>query len=259
MPPVNTLYSGFHYCIKGAALLLQPGIKRFVLVPLLANVVVFLVLTFFLIQSFTTVEHWFAGALSAWSWLTFIASFIAAFLTGLVFFLLFVIYGYSFNIITNIIAAPFYGLLAEKIEQAITQTDLSPESIAQIAVRTLKREIIKLWYFISRGIIVFFGLFILSFIPPLNLLVPVLALLWSAWVLTLQYIDYPADNHKMPFHSLRQTLKSHKYSTTGLGSTIMLGSMIPVINIVVMPVAVAAGTLMWVNEIAGKKTLLAQQ
>jgi CysZ protein len=108
---------------------------------------------------------------------------------------------------------------------------------------------VKLWYFLSRSLLVGLGLFFLAWIPLVNLLVPLLALLWGAWVMTLQYVDYPADNHQLPFTHLRRQLKQQRFSTTGLGSTIMLGSMIPVINIFVMPIAVAAGTLLWVNEL----------
>jgi len=254
----NSLPRGFYYFTQGIGLLTQSGMKRFVLVPILANVVVFFVLTAMLIQYFSSITDWFNGLLSFWSWLAYLATFIATLLSGVIFFTILLIYGYSFNLITNIIAAPFYGLLAEKIEARLNGAVFPSESFSSMAVRTLKREMVKLWYFTTRGIAVAFGLFLLAFVPFVNLSVPFLALLWGAWVMTLQYVDYPADNNKLSFSELRQRLKKRSYSTTGLGSTILLGSMIPVVNIFVMPIAVAGGTLYWNNELRNTDTSLPQ-
>ncbi len=253
----NTITTGFNYFVQGAKLLTSSGMKRFVLVPLLANIVVFIILTSILIQYFSSATNWFNELLSFWSWIAYFAAFIATLLSGLAFFLILLVYGYSFNLITNIIAAPFYGLLAEKIEARLTNTTPPPESFSNMAVRTLKREMVKLWYFITRGILVTIGLFLLALIPLVNFIVPILALLWGAWVVTLQYVDYPADNNKVAFSQLRKYLKQQQLSTTGLGGTIMLGSMIPVVNIFIMPIAVAGGTLFWANELQAKRSSLA--
>ncbi|MFT6388802.1 MAG: CysZ protein [Cellvibrionaceae bacterium] len=251
----NTLPTGFGYFVQGMSLLAQSGMKRYVLIPILANIIVFFILTGWLIQYFSSITDWFNGLLSFGPWLAYLATFIATLLSGVIFFTLLLVYGYSFNLITNIIAAPFYGLLAARIEAHLTGATLPSESFSKMAARTLRRETTKLWYFITRGIAVAIGLFILAFIPFVNLLVPFLALLWGAWVMTLQYADYPADNNKQSFIELRKKLKQRSYSTTGLGSTIMLGSMIPIINIFVMPIAVAGGTLYWSNELRGTQML----
>lgn len=243
--PPNNIFTGFRYLTLGLGLLIQPGMKRFVLIPIAANCIVFVILTFFLIQNFSDLQQGFAGFFPDWSWL----SYLVAFLTGLFIFLILLIYGYSFTILTNLIAAPFYGMLAEKIEERVTGHNIPDEAISQMVLRTLRREMVKLFYFLTRGFLVFIGLFFLSFIPILNLLTPIIALLWGTWVMTLQYIDYPADNHQLPFTTLRTRLKSQRLSTISFGGIIMLGSMIPVINIIIMPLAVAGGTLFWINEL----------
>lgn len=245
----NNLASGFGYLSQGLGILFQPGLKRFVLVPILANLLVFFALTFLLIQYFSSINGWFTDILSGWSWFGAFATVIASVISGIIFFTILLIYGYSFNIITNIIAAPFYGLLAEKIESHVTGKVFSSEGFSQMVLRTIKREFVKLWYFTSRGILVMLGLFVLAWIPLFNLAVPFLALLWGAWIMTLQYVDYPADNNKQPFNDLRKSLKNCPFSSSGFGSAIMLGSMVPVLNILVMPLAVAGGTLFWINEL----------
>jgi CysZ protein len=241
----NTVFAGFAYLTAGSSLLLQSGMKRFVLIPFAANCIVFVLLTLSLINHFTSIQQGFADFFPDWGWL----SYIVAFLSGLFIFIVLLIYGYSFTVFTNIIAAPFYGRLAEKIEEQICGQAVPAETISSMILRTLRRELVKLFYFISRGLLVLIGLFFLSFIPLFNFLVPFIALLWGTWVMTLQYIDYPADNHQLPFTALRKRVKSQHYSSMGFGGTIMLCSMIPVVNIFIMPIAVAGGTLFWINEL----------
>ncbi len=241
----NTLFSGFCYLTQGSGMLLQSGMKRFVFIPLLANCIVFFILTLSLISHFSSIQEGFTSLFPDWGWL----SYIVAFLSGLFIFIVLLIYGYSFTVLTNIIAAPFYGRLAEKLEERVSGQSVPPESISSMILRTLRRELVKLFYFITRGLMVLIGLFFLSFIPLLNLFVPIIAILWGTWVMTLQYIDYPADNHQLPFTALRNRLKMQRFSSIGFGGTVMVCSMIPVINIVIMPIAVAGGTLFWINEL----------
>lgn len=241
----NTIFSGLHYLSRGASLLTKKGMKRFVLIPFATNCIVFIILTLSLISHFTSLQEWFAGLFPAWPWI----SYLVAFLTGLFIFFVLLIYGYSFTVLTNIIAAPFYGRLAEKLETMICGESVPAESISSMIIRTLRREMVKLFYFITRGFLLLIGLFLLSFIPLLNLFVPLIALLWGTWVMTLQYVDYPADNHQMPFVTLRQRLKQQRFSSIGFGGVIMVASMIPVVNIFIMPIAVAGGTLLWINEL----------
>jgi hypothetical protein len=68
----------------------------------------------------------------------------------------------------------------------------------------------KLGYFLPRAI----GLFILSFIPVVNIIAAPLWLLWGL-MMAIQYIDYPADNHKLGWNEmlawLRKTLAEHEF------------------------------------------------
>lgn len=224
-------------------MLLSPGLKRFTIVPLLANLVVFIVTTIALFQLFgdalNTLMAWLPGWLSFLAWVLWILFAIV----------ILVVYGYSFNVITNIIAAPFYGFLAEKIEYRLTGTAPPSESWAALIPRTLGREMVKLWYFFTRGILVFLLVFVSWFIPGINLLVLAITTLWAAWCMAVQYADYPADNHQTPFPSLRQKLGREKLTSYSFGGLIMLGSMVPILNIFVMPIAVAGSTVYWVESL----------
>ena len=235
------------YFMEGARMISQPGFRRYIVIPLLINLVIFIVATFALVYSF---QHFFEQLL-AWlpSWLSWL-SWILWPLLGVVFL---IIYGYSFNLITNLIAAPFFGLLAEKIETELTGIKPPDEPLRQLIPRTLARELNKLWYFISRGLLVLLIFVALFFIPGVNLVGACLGALWSCWCMSVQYVDFPADNHQLRFSELRSRLKQQPLTSYPFGGIVLLGCMIPIINIVISPIAVAGATIFWVREIGASK------
>lgn len=236
-------HTAVHYFLAGAGLIVKPGYRRFILIPLLINLVIFVVVTAALFSYF---QDFFALALE-WSpswldWFTWL-------LWPLVAFVFLVVYGYSFNIITNFLAAPFFGLLAEKIETDLTGIAPPNEPWGQLIPRTLQREAVKLWYFISRGSLILLLFIALFFIPGANLLGVLIGAIWSCWCMAVQYADYPADNHQLSFRELRRRLNKQPLTSYSYGGIILLGSMMPVLNIFVTPIAVAGATLYWVKEV----------
>ncbi len=160
-----------------------------------------------------------------------------------------IIYGYSFNIITNFIAAPFYGVLAERAELLICGIQPPEETLWEMVIRVFLRELRKIVYFLSRGILVTLVVILIGTIPIIQFLAPLIGLAWAAWVMTIQYVDYPADNHMLAFRELRGKLWKKCFSSFGFGAAVMGTTIIPVINIFVMPAAVVGGTLFWVHEL----------
>ncbi|GAB3094105.1 sulfate transporter CysZ [Aestuariicella hydrocarbonica] len=237
--PIN----GMTYLTRAAQLMVTPKLRIFVLVPLLINLVLFVAATSLLIQQFGVAMSWLLGSLPGW--LDFLAWILWLIFAGLIL----IVYGYSFSMITNIIAAPFYGILAEKTEILVRGKGPAPESLGHMIPRTLGRELIKLWYFIVRGLAILILMLLLSFIPLVNVVAPVIGFLWGAWSMAIQYVDYPADNNQLTFSETRNRLWGHKYSSFSLGSLIMLGTMIPLANIFIMPIAVVGGTLFWIDEL----------
>ena len=238
----NSPAKGAQYLIEGAKILTQPGIRPFVVIPLLLNVFIFSILFFF---SYHLVEGWINYLVSHLpEWLEFIS-----WIFWIVFALLFLLVsGYSFNLIAAFIAAPFNGLLAEKVEQNISgetpDTDTGIKEIMALIPYTLKRETMKLAYYLPRLI----GLFIITAVPVLQIASPVVWFAFGAWMLAIQYIDYPMDNHKIDFDTLKQKIKSKPMVTLGFGAATIFAFTIPIVNFLVMPAAVAGATLLWISE-----------
>jgi CysZ protein len=70
--------------------------------------------------------------------------------------------------------------------------------------RSVKREFIKLGYFLPRIIGLLLLTLTLSFIPILNLLETTIAFCWGARSLALRYLGYPADNPQVSFSPLQK-------------------------------------------------------
>ena len=64
----------------------------------------------------------------------------------------------------------------------------------------------------------------------------------------LLYIDYPADNNKMSWQDMLAWLREKRWQSLGFGGVTYLALLIPGVNVVMMPAAVAGATLFWVRE-----------
>ncbi len=101
----NNFIKGITYLIRGFRLLTKHGIKRFVIIPLIINIILFSTLMgggFHIVSYLVSfLPHW----LHWLSWLLFPVVF-ATFSIVLI---------YTFTIAANIIGAPFNSLLSEKV------------------------------------------------------------------------------------------------------------------------------------------------
>jgi len=233
--------------LKGARLLSQPGLRRFVIIPVAINILLFTLSLWVLAAQFSPlVEGWLAFLPGWLDWLEWLFWLIFAVIAILLVF-------YTFSILANLIAAPFNGLLAEAVEQHLTGRPLpgggSLLSALKEAPIAILDELRKLGYFALRAI----PLLILFWIPVLNLAAPLLWVLFSAWMMAVEYCDYPMGNHGVRFTEQRRRLRQRKLLSFGFGGATLFATMIPLVNFLVMPAAVAGATALWVEQLKGQQ------
>ena len=157
------------------------------------------------------------------------------------------VFYFSFTMLSGFIAAPFNGLLAEKVEKMLTgevMIETNMQDFIKDVPRMLAREWQKLWYSLPKYI----ALFLFGFMPFLGqTVVPIIAFVFGAWMMAIQYCDYPFDNHKISFHAMRFKLAQNRTQSLVFGALITLCTLVPIINLVVIPVAVCGATAMWVD------------
>ncbi|MFT6287773.1 MAG: CysZ protein [Alcanivorax sp.] len=241
----GNVVNGAGYVMRGAKMLTHPSLRLFVIIPLLINILIFASLIGF---GFTylvdMVDRWL-GWLPDWlnflEWILWPLIVVAVSLTT----------GYMFTALALIIASPFNALLAEKAEELITGKPVdSLEGLwpALLAVpRGIVRELAKLLYYVPMALFVL----VITFIPGLNLAAPFLWFLLGAWMMSLQFLDYPMDNHQLSFADVKEAARSRRLSSMGFGGVVALCASIPLVNFFVVPSAVVAATLLWCEELEG--------
>lgn len=231
--------SGSGYFFKGFELIRQKGIRRFVFIPLCINFIFFSIAFYFM---FIELEYYMAKLMQ---WLPSWLDWLSALLWPLAVVTILVIFSFIFSTAANWLAAPFNGLLSEKIENLLlgqSATSTSMLDVVKDTPRTLGREWRKLVYYLPRAI----GFFILMWILPV--IGQIIWFLFVAWMMAVQYQDYPFDNHKIPFEVMKKTLKQHQGVSYSFGISVAVFAMIPLVNLVIMPVAICGATALWVDH-----------
>ncbi|WP_058469678.1 sulfate transporter CysZ [Legionella jordanis] len=229
---------GMSYFLLGLRHLMTKGLKRFVLLPILFNLLLFIGLFYVSYHYLVSYSEYYINFLP--SWLSFLHwALIVLFCIS--FFFLFLV---TFTVIFNLLASPFNGLLAEKTQRLFYKSDVPSMPFFKTALRSIKRQGLFLRYFIPR----FVGMIVLFFIPFIHPIFPVLWFLFNSWILSIQYQDFVMDNNLVSFENMRNKIKQKTMVSLGFGAGISLASFIPFLNIICLPAAVIGGVFLYKNE-----------
>ncbi|MFQ3363317.1 MAG: CysZ protein [Candidatus Azotimanducaceae bacterium] len=241
-----SFFIGVNFFFKGFALANKPGLRRYFWLPAGIGLTLTLATLYLFGRSIIAAA---TPDLPDWlNWLEWIV-------VPVLFILLALISAWSVSFITIIIASPLFSGLAMAVEQAVHATnppagltgnvsppeDKSFRSLLAGIFKDLSRELRKLRYHIPRLV----GLIILSLIPVVNIIAPLFGGLYGAWIMSVQFSDYAADNNNMSFTNSLAQLKKNLLPSMGFGAMTSLAMAIPLVNFFLLPAAVAGGTLLW--------------
>jgi CysZ protein len=243
-PMQGSISDGLSYFMRGFGLLRNPRLLPFVVIPLLINIVIFASLISYSISTIgETLGIWLSVIPDWLSWLDWL-------IWPIVVIVLALVTGYLFTAVAILIASPFNALLAEKVEELTTgQPVQGPEGLWQALLlfpRAITRELVKLLYYLPLLLVVL----VLMWIPPFTAVTPLLWFLFGAWMMAVQYTDYPMDNHQISFAGVKDLLRQRRLSSLGFGGAVALASGVPILNFFVVPAAVCGATLFWCEELA---------
>jgi len=238
------LKDGVRALLAGFGLLNKPGVRLFVIIPLLINTLLFAAVIAYGASQLSEFITWLQAQLSGWwAWLDWVVWLLWPLFV--LFALLLVFFGFS--ILANLISAPFNGFLAAAVEQHLTgrwpDDGGNLKQLPQEIVRAFAGEARKLLYFALWAL----PLLLLFVVPLVNIAAPVIWFLFGAWMLALEYMDFPMGNHGHTFPTIRGMLAGQRPAAFGFGVAVLLLSMIPIANFIAMPVAVAGATRLWLE------------
>jgi len=238
---------GALYVLKGLKLLAVPALRPYVLIPLAISILLFVI-------AIAAGFHYFSDLLQQWlpqgtpdwlpgwlDWLSVLVDLVLYLLWGIFLLVVVLVVFFTFSLVANLIASPFNTLLATAVERYLGGTlpkgGGTLKEVAREAIGAILSELRKLLYFALWAI----PLLLLFWVPG----VQVLWLLYGAWMLALEYVDYPLGNHGISFPRQRELLRRHRPLSLGFGSAVTLLTMLPLFNFIAMPAGVAGATLMW--------------
>ena len=170
----------------------QPGLRQFVMVPLAANILLFSLMGWTLYQVIS--DFYDAAMLSVPEWLQFLSWLI----TPLLWLVGSLMTGYVSTLAVLMLTSPFHALLSERVEELVTgepipSSDGFGRALLEVP-RAFLREVRKLLTYLPMTL----GVLLLTIIPVFTAFAPLGWFLLGAWMMSLQFIDYPMDNHAYP-------------------------------------------------------------
>ncbi len=228
----ESVWYGIRCGFRGLPLVFTPGFRKFVVVPVLLNLVLFGAAFWMSGYYFAEFLEWLIPAWLDWlRWLMW-----PVFGLALVLFAVF-----SFSLAANIIGCLFYGRLARKVESQILEdrSGGNHRSGEPGRIAALSSEITRLSYYLSRAV----PLLLLFLIPGVNLVAPFLWIYFSAWFLGMEYMAYPLEETGLTFPEQRWLMRPYRLNVTAFGGLALVGLAVPLLNLIVPPAAVIGATL----------------
>jgi len=239
MTMFSDITKGLLALTRAFSLLNLPGVRIYAILPFMINLLLFGALIWYGYSLFTPFIAWLMSFVPGF--LDFIEPLLWLFFGVLTSVTVF----FTFTPTVHIIAAPFNALLSEKIEEKLTGRPASSDiSFMQMAIDAIGSQLRKLVYIMLWTL----GLLLVSLIPVVNIIAPILWVIFGSWVLSLEYFDYPMGNHDLVFAEQKRRLAERRGLSLGFGGGVMLITSIPFVNFIAMPVGVAAATLLWVEN-----------
>lgn len=235
---MNTPVDGFGYLFRGLGLLTKPGVKRFVIMPMLINLLIFSALIWISGDYFNNLVERLVNMLPGWlQWLSNVLWILFALLAGMIMF-------FTFSFVANVVGAPFNSFLAAAVEKHLTgQTPPGSQRKLWAEFGAMMLSELKKWGYYALWAI---PLLIVSwFVAPLS---PFLWFIFGAWMFSIEYLDYPLGNYGYTFPEIRKQIASQRMLSLSFGSAVTVATMIPLFNFIVMPIAVAGATAMRVEK-----------
>jgi CysZ protein len=197
---------------------------------LCVNALIFSLAAFYLVERLTALAERFVPGWLEWLlWPLLLVAVLAM-----------VAFGFSF--LANLIATPFNDRLSLAVQRRLTGQGAGG---ARPVAKAWLSELGKL----AHAALCILPVAVLFLVPGLQLLATPLWFLVAAWLLALEYADYPMGNDGLDARTQRALLARHRPLALGFGLAALALTLIPVINCIAMPAAVAGATALWIERL----------
>jgi CysZ protein len=224
--------SGPAYLLRGFRSLTKPGLRRYVVFPALGNLVIYTiagVAIFYGLDS--ALDRWLPQGYDWLRWLLFPIVALVLFAVGML----------LFTLLTNLLLSPFLGTLSAHVEAQLGNAPEPPPRPFWPGLRAdLGLELRRMAYIL----LCLLGVFAASLIPVVNFVVAPFGLLVTAWLLAVEYAGNPLGNRRWTLREQLQFLRGARWRMIAFGLASFGLTLVPIINLVVVPASVIGMTLL---------------
>lgn len=214
--------------LEGVKLLSHRDLRKYLLIPLFINLVLYsgtFVLGYHGVSAL--IHHFIPDWLSWLNWILWPLFFVSFLILGF----------FSFTLLANLIAAPYYSRLSAKTLQILTgQIVEGPE---QPWDKVFFGELRRIGYLLLRIL----PLLLLFLIPVANLIAPLLWAVFAGWGIAMEFMAYPLENRGLLFAEQKQFLQQARWGVLSFGGATGFCLTLPVVNLLIGQAAVIGATI----------------
>jgi len=246
--PVGQLFRGFGYPLEALGFINSNKLWGLTTFAIIVNVVLFVGLLavgfYWAGPLFGRIDFWLQ-TLFEWEWWQAVAAFLS-WLFWIVWILAAVVAGsFILLLLGQAVASPFLDMLSEKVEVIVLGAEPAPFGVG----RTLKAIAIAISDLIwSIGYMCAFAVpvWIVGVITGVGTAVAaVLSFAFNALILGQEFFGLSLARQLVPFRKRWSVMWRNKWLALGFGSAVTLLLIVPLINLVLLPLAAVGGTLMY--------------
>ncbi|MBS1510529.1 MAG: EI24 domain-containing protein [Bacteroidetes bacterium] len=193
----------------------------------------------------TGLKEWIQKMENSWlNWLVIFAGFI-------LYLVLLLFYFSLFKYLFLIVGSPLFAYLSEKTEAIMEGTDY-PFSFSQL-IKDILRGIRIAFRNMLWQTVYALSIFILSFIPLVGWITPLIALMVECYYFGFSMLDYSSERHKLSPSQSIAFIGQHRGLAIGNGMVFYLMHLLPIVGWLLAPsYAVIAATISLYGENGGK-------
>ena len=227
------LLAGARCLWEGLLLLSRPGLRRWAVAPVLVSALLFGTLAVGMGNELLSLFAPTAGEDLLWlRWLIWLLLGLAGLIAG----------GFLLALLAAVVAAPFLSQLTAAVEHHLDPATLFLP--ASGGWRSLGQGLAGEWRKLRYMLLLLALPVLVVLIPGLNLLAPLCWFGVGAWLLAVEFVDYPCAHRGQPFPGVLHLLRQHRRLAFGFGGAVTLLSALPVLNCLLLPAAVAGACVL---------------
>lgn len=159
------------------------------------------------------------------------------------------ILGWTFAWLFLMLTSPFQDFISAEVEQELTGNAGAEPAGFSGFLRSIFQSLIQAIVFSLLTV----AFLVIGFIPLVG---PLLLFVWSAFALGYSFVAIPSGRMAHRFSQRVAFARSHRGAVFGLGMAVAGAAVVPLVNILLMPVFVVAGTALYVQAENGIKPTL---